>query len=239
MTSCLHSQKRRIELRARGRLKPSPEHQACLLTVEEGVVALETSPAGGRRQILEFLLAGDVLPAATIGIHAAYFLRAISDASLVVSVSSDHGGTESVDALIKQFKAHADRCNLHRIIIGQLDTQARVATFLLAQALRANGALKSNMRLELPMSRDDIADHLSINPDTLSRIMMRFENAAIIRRINRHAITLITPDELGEHTPLSPQFLTLALGKGATGNREAVLVGVPPVAPFAPQAPAA
>lgn len=49
-------------LRPRSRLKPSGDHNSCLLIVEEGVVALETAPFGGRRQVLDFLLSGDGLP---------------------------------------------------------------------------------------------------------------------------------------------------------------------------------
>lgn len=211
-----------IALRPRCRLKPPLDHNAGLLTIEAGVAALETAPAGGRRQILDFLLPGEGVPAAIVRNGSAYFLRAITDTSISFGELEENGGQQHFTALLAQFKLHTDRCNLHRIVIGQLDTEARVATFLLGLAMRAGGALRTNTALELPMSRDDIADHLCINPDTLSRIMMRLESAGVIRRINRHSIVLCSPEELGRHTPLKMQSLMAASGRSTTGNSAAV-----------------
>ena len=214
----------KITLHARSRLKPSLDLKGGLLKVEEGVVALEASPVGGRRQILDFLLAEDTIPGGVLSSGSSCFLRAITEATLTVSVPDEVDGSERMPTLLDQFQSHAERCNLHRIIIGQLDTEARVASFLLALASRAAGSLSTNLLIELPMSRDDIADYLSINPDTLSRVMMRFETSGMIHRVNRHAVMLVSPAELGRHTPLKSQILSVSAGPIAAGR------GAPPMA---------
>jgi hypothetical protein len=58
------------------------------------------------------------------------------------------------------------------------------------------------------MSRDDIADYLAMNPDTLSRIMMRLEALRIVRRLNRHLLNLIDAEKLGLLSPIRSLLLT-------------------------------
>jgi CRP/FNR family transcriptional regulator len=84
-------------------------------------------------------------------------------------------------------------------------------------ALRCYPALGSNLLLPLPMSRDDIADYLAMNSDTLSRIMMRLESLKIIRRLNRHAVNLIDPQRLGQLSPIRSLLFT-ALGSTALND---------------------
>lgn len=94
-------------------------------------------------------------------------------------------------------------------MIGQLDTESRVASFLLSLALRRGEALGATHLLELPMSRDDIADYLAISHDTLSRMMMRFEMMGLIRRVNRHSVHLADIEGLGRRTPIGAMLLTV------------------------------
>jgi hypothetical protein len=58
------------------------------------------------------------------------------------------------------------------------------------------------------MSRNDVADYLAMNPDTLSRIMMRLEALRIIRRLNRHSVKLIDDQRLGQLSPIRPLLFT-------------------------------
>ena len=110
--------------------------------------------------------------------------------------------------MLRKLRSHLMRRNLHQIMIGQLDTESRVSSFLLMLALRCCTALGSNLLLPVPMSRNDIADYLAMNPDTLSRIMTRLETLRIIRRLNRHSLSLIDDEKLGQLSPIRALLLT-------------------------------
>jgi hypothetical protein len=138
-------------------------------------------------------------------------VRAVSHA--ILSCQQAKPEAQGADAalhgqrLLDRLCSHLSRRNLHQIMIGQLDADSRVASFLVALALRTCGMLRNNLVLALPMSRNDIADYLAINSDTLSRIMMRYETSDILQRLNRHAVRLIDVDRLGQHTALRAHLL--------------------------------
>jgi CRP-like cAMP-binding protein len=188
--SRIEPQGEHIDLRPHQRLLHSDASRD-LIAVLEGTLAIEAVLPNGRRQILEFLLPGDMVTTTSLPlppIFSAVSIRAMTKAS---AVCLDHRATaraESVpeeywEMLFAQMQTQLARANAHRLMIGHLDTTSRVASFLLSIALRTCGATQSNLQFALPMSRDDIADYLAMNSDTLSRIMMRFEALTLIKRI--------------------------------------------------------
>jgi Crp-like helix-turn-helix domain len=201
----------KIELRRQNRLNGSLVCSETFVQVQAGVLALEAVPAGGRRQILDFLMPGDGIPASLSVTFPGFFLRALTNVSLelrlyVASNATAEGWLETSD-VVRKLRLHLMRRTLHQIIIGQLDSESRVSSFLLMLALRYRQCLGTNLLLPLPMSRDDIADYLVMNPDTLSRIMMRFETLRIIRRLNRHSLNLIDDQKLAQLSPIRALLL--------------------------------
>ena len=210
----------RIELRRQNRLNRSLVSGENTLRVLDGVLALEAVPAGGRRQILDFLMPDDAIPASIAVTFSGFFLRALTNASLenrsgTASVGTPESCPES-SATLRKLRSHLMRRNLHQIMIGQLDSESRVSSFLLMLAIRSGPAIGCNRLLPLPMSRDDIADYLAMNPDTLSRIMMRLETLRIVRRLNRHLLNLIDAEKLGLLSPIRSLLLTTLDSSGAS-----------------------
>jgi len=74
-----------------------------------------------------------------------------------------------------------------------MNAKERVATFLLQMAKRTSG----DNELELPMSRQDIADYLGLTIETVSRTITQLENDAAIRLPTSRRIVLRNRAALG------------------------------------------
>jgi CRP-like cAMP-binding protein len=167
-----------------------------LYKVVSGTVRTYKVLADGRRQIGAFCMVGDVF-GLEIGDEHSFSAEAICDAKvLVVKRSALVALAERDSEVARQLWALTGR-ELSRtqghILLLIKTAQERVAGFLLEMAARGS----NGNALELPMSRQDIADYLGLTIETVSRTLTMLENAATIelptsRRIvlrNRSALT--------------------------------------------------
>jgi CRP/FNR family nitrogen fixation transcriptional regulator len=65
----------------------------------------------------------------------------------------------------------------HMLLLGRKSAEERVASFLLQMADRAN----TDDTVDLPMSRQDIADYLGLTIETVSRTLGHLADTAAIR----------------------------------------------------------
>jgi len=125
----------------------------------------------GRRQIAEFLLPGDLLGFDSLDTHH-LSAEALTD---TVVLRYPRG---VIDTLAEQHGALALRLrsltmqNLRRahekmFLLGRKSASERIASFLLEMAARAPG--QGQGAVDLPMPRADIADHLGLTIETVSR----------------------------------------------------------------------
>ena len=150
----------------------------------------------GRRQIGGFYMPGDIFGIEFDGDHTSA-AEAISDAKVLVIKRSALDALASRDASVARelfaLTARELRRVQDRILLLIKSAQERVAGFLLEMAKRASGG----NAIDLPMSRQDIADYLGLTIETVSRTLTSLETAATIdvptsRRIvlrNRSALT--------------------------------------------------
>jgi CRP/FNR family transcriptional regulator, nitrogen fixation regulation protein len=149
----------------------------------------------GRRQIGAFYLPGDIF-GLEVGAEHQFSAEAISDAKVLVIKRSALVGLANRDADVARqlwsFTARElQRVQDHALLLIK-SAQQRVASFLLEMAERAAHA----DTIELPMSRQDIADYLGLTIETVSRTLTQLETEAAIalptsRRIvlrNRRAL---------------------------------------------------
>jgi CRP/FNR family transcriptional regulator len=194
-----------LNLRPQQRVQLPPAGKVIVL--REGMLAIDAMPSKGKLQVLDFLVAGDVISASTVLPMPLVSLRAITSASLVALDPRDFDqGVPIHDYrtfLIAQCFNQLARVNVHQLIIGRLETEPRVASFILGLALRNVREDTPKMTVALPMSRTDIANYLVINCDTLSRTMMRFCDYGLIERESRHAIRVVNLDALKKKSPLA------------------------------------
>ena len=134
----------------------------------------------GRRQIGAFYLPGDIF-GFDIGNEHALSAEAISDAMVIVVKRSAIEALAARDSEVaRQLWAMTAR-ELHRmqehILLLIKTAQERVAGFLLEMAAR----IKSVNEVELPMSRQDIADYLGLTIETVSRTLTILKIAQQLR----------------------------------------------------------
>ena len=133
----------------------------------------------GRRQIGEFYLPGDLF-GHEVGSEHSFSAEAITDVKVIVIKRSAVEALAARDNdVARQLWAMTGR-ELQRmqehILLLIKSAQERVAGFLLEMAER----IKSTDELELPMSRQDIADYLGLTIETVSRTLTILENSAAI-----------------------------------------------------------
>jgi CRP/FNR family transcriptional regulator, anaerobic regulatory protein len=195
-----------VHLRPQQRVSLPPLEK--LVVLREGLLAIDAMPAKGKLQILDFLVAGDIVTAATVLRSPGVSLRAITSASMVSLdhrvMGSDLPAHDYWGFLFAQCQNLLVRSNIHQLMIGRLETEPRVASFLLILALTSARGRAPVLNVSLPMSRTDIANYLVINSDTLSRTMMKFCNLGLIERAGRHALRILNVDELRKRSPLAP-----------------------------------
>ena len=133
----------------------------------------------GRRQIGEFYLPGDLF-GHEVGSEHSFSAEAITDVKVIVIKRSAVEALAARDnEVARQLWAMTGR-ELQRmqehILLLIKSAQERVAGFLLEMAER----IKSTNEVELPMSRQDIADYLGLTIETVSRTLTILENSAAI-----------------------------------------------------------
>ena len=133
----------------------------------------------GRRQIGGFYLPGDIFGLEFADEHA-FSAEAIADAKVVVVKRSALTALAGRDAGIGRelfaLTGRELRRVQDRVLLLVKSAQERVASFLLEMAERAS----AGNTVELPMSRQDIADYLGLTIETVSRTLTCLETAAAI-----------------------------------------------------------
>jgi CRP/FNR family nitrogen fixation transcriptional regulator len=167
-----------------------------LYKVVSGAVRTYKLLDDGRRQIGGFYLPGDIF-GLEAGAEHCFTAEAISDSAILVVKRSALVALASrqVD-LARELWALTAR-ELARVqnlmlTLGRKTAQERVASFLLEMA----GRSANHEAVELPMSRQDIADYLGLTIETVSRTLTQLENAAAIALPSSRRIILRNPTAL-------------------------------------------
>jgi CRP-like cAMP-binding protein len=167
-----------------------------LYKVVSGAVRTYKVLADGRRQIGAFYLPGDVFGLESGSEHA-FSAEAISDARVLVVKRSALQSAASRDSAVAQQLWSITAEELRRAqghLLTLIKTaEERVVGFLLEMAARTPAATQ----IELPMSRQDIADYLGLTIETVSRTMTHLESAEAIDLPSARRVVLRNRAALG------------------------------------------
>lgn len=164
--------------------------------VLEGATRSYRLAGDGRRQITDFHFPGDV-----IGLEAGLRhsrtgeaigpvrLQAVRRRALSRLAETDVGFAAQLwRSTVREHLRSQD----HILVLGRQGARERVAGFLLALAAR----LDAPEVLDLPMSRQDIADYLGLTIHTVSRTFSHLQESGAVRAQGARRIRLADPDAL-------------------------------------------
>lgn len=129
----------------------------------------------GRRQIAEFLLPGDLFGFDSLDVHH-LSAEALTDTVVVCyprcavdALAEQHGGLAR--RLRDLIRRNLRRAHEKMFLLGRKSAGERVAAFLLEMAERTAPGGAGATCVALPMTRADMADHLGLTIETVSRTM--------------------------------------------------------------------
>lgn len=169
--------------------------------VLDGCLVLGLGLPGDRRQLVLVLYPGDALPCRGIPGGTAWTLTALLPSRL------QRLGRGSVE--VKSIDRLVARAMLYAGVLGHLSVEERVATLLTDLVQHLGREVPGGWSFDMPLTRADIADHLAINPDTLSRLMSRLKTGDIIRMPTRRRVVVRDLAALRALTPLAEAIATL------------------------------
>jgi CRP/FNR family nitrogen fixation transcriptional regulator len=148
----------------------------------------------GRRQIIDFYFAGDVF-GVEIGADYRATAETLGEAVLIVARRATIAADPDSGARLWR---HADtelrRSQDHAFSLGRRSAAERIARFLLDLSRR----LEAGPRLTLPMSRQDIADHLGLTIETVSRTLGQLQADGLIEVGGCRQLCLTRPAALAQ-----------------------------------------
>jgi CRP/FNR family transcriptional regulator len=164
--------------------------------IEAGLMRLYRLLADGRRQIIAFRSAGDVIG---IGSHGKQFCSAEAVTtttlrSLPLSVAHRRIREEPLfqSEYVNLLTNELAEARQQLAMLNKRSASERVAAFIADHSRRSRHA----DRVELQVSRNDIADYLGLTIETVSRTLTRLRNQHVIETPLAQSIVIIDFDRL-------------------------------------------
>ena len=166
--------------------------------VLSGAVRLYKGTADGRRQLIDFLVAGEGF--GLLGAAYGYSVEAITHTTLsrtprAALATAVRGQAALADRLIEHAAAELARAHEHMLLLGRKTAQEKVAS-LLVELARRIGADAAAPSFRLPLSRQEMADHLGLTIETVSRTMTRLREDGLIALPTPQDVVLLRPAAL-------------------------------------------
>lgn len=184
---------RRVTLQAGQTVMWEGDDSTVVANVIEGTLKLATSTGDGREQIVGVVYAADFI-GRPFGARTPHSVTALTDARLCLfprgsfdGFALRHGTLQH--RLLQRTLDDLDRTRAWMLLLGRKTAREKVATFLLdmGQRLRAD----ADGVIDLPLSRQQIADVLGITIETVSRQMTDMRRTGVIDLVGRRGVRLV------------------------------------------------
>jgi CRP/FNR family transcriptional regulator, anaerobic regulatory protein len=153
-------------------------------TLTSGYLRLQRDLSDGRRQIIGFAAPGDFIGLGLTS-HYAYSADALTDVTLCAFDRIEfsmlaHKAPGLTERLHRSASHELSLAQEHMVLLGRRRAEERVALFLVSWRQKSQRIFGQSATLTLPMGRQDIADHLGLTIETVSRIFAHFGREKII-----------------------------------------------------------
>jgi CRP/FNR family transcriptional regulator len=175
-------------------------HADRLFNIISGIVMIERATSNGRRQILAFVFPGDFV-GITNSDHFEYSVKSLSDTQLCEFDREELLTlAEELPALktnVGQISANILARALDQIyILGQKKAHERLCFLFLQLLERLPGATPE--LINLPMTRQDIADYLGLTIETVSRSFAKLKQDELIATPSPQRLQLLDIEKITE-----------------------------------------
>lgn len=170
--------------------------------IVDGMVRTSILLPDGRRHIVDFLQAGDIVGLAA-GDAQTYTAEAVTPVTL--SRMTRRRLDDAMAArpalghrLFVSMQAELVAAHERLLLLGRKSVAERLASLLLILHDRqpvTHDAAQPRV-VHLPMGRTDIADYLGLTIETVSRTFTKLKGAGLIRLINTYDVEILDPDRL-------------------------------------------
>lgn len=190
----------RLSLKAGEALLRREERAAHVFNITGGLLRVSRRLDDGRRQVVGFLGKGDFLGFGATGTYG-------FDAEAVTAASVCRFDRLRFAALMEASPTMERRLlcmasdeiregQEQQLLLGRRTAEERIACFLLNIAKRQRRLGAGEGTVTLPMGRADIADHLGLTPETVSRTLTSLKVEGVIRLEPAAAVRLLQPRQL-------------------------------------------
>ncbi|WP_425349386.1 cyclic nucleotide-binding domain-containing protein [Falsochrobactrum shanghaiense] len=184
----------------------APKQRVFSLT--SGMLRIYTLLPDGRRQITGFLVPGDYLGLADDDVYSQ------SAEAVVPSVLCAFSARE-MDMLMEKFPRLKERLHLmtrdalrtardNQLVLGRLAPVEKLASFLLVLAARSEKHGGRRDLVHLLMNRIDIADHLGLTIETVSRSFTKLKTQGLIQLPEANIVEILSRRSLAAVAGMDP-----------------------------------
>ena len=164
-----------------------------IAAVRSGMVKTSRVDRDGREQVLGFHLPGEIIglsaidderyPCNAIALDTVQLCR-FSFPKIAILATRLPGLQKQLFRLLSRDIGHGER------LAGDHSADKRIAAFLIGMSRRLAARGFSANRLQLTMPRTDIANYLRLTPETVSRVLRRFQDEGAIQ-VRRREVELM------------------------------------------------
>ena len=199
----------RVATRKRQRLALAFEPDESVYLIRKGVFLTRAPIPHTRHQVLSLLYPDDFVRASALPPIEGLEITAASETGevwrlrwpAVKSLLDERG--YFAHGIADRLADQAARTMLHNAVVAGLTGDERVAALMIELALRTGRETPSGLLFEMPLSRVDIAEHLALNADTVSRIVSRMRAKGLYSPAGRNRLLCARFDALVRTCPLA------------------------------------